>query len=115
MSPDNHPSFIDAAGRKSGRWSELDPHGGAMTGKYLDGDRVGHWCHVAGDGRLRSEGGYDRGELHGVWTWYRAGGSCSRGAFDQGTKDGAWERWDAQGTHLDTTSWKQGRKHRPKG
>ena len=44
-----------------------------------------------------------------------AGSSLQRGAFDQGTKDGAWERWDAQGNHLDTTWWKQGRKLKPKG
>ena len=116
MSSDDRPNSFDAAGRKSGRWSEPDPHGGIMTGEYLDGHRVGQWCHFAGDGRLRSEGGYDRGELHGVWTWYRASGVLlQRGAFDHGTKDGAWERWDAQGNHLDTTWWKQGRKHKPKG
>ena len=52
---------------------------------------------------------------YGVWTWYRASGVLlQRGAFDQGTKDGAWERWDAQRNHLDTTWWKQGRKHKPK-
>ena len=116
MSSVDCPNSFDAEGRKSGRWSEPDPHGGTMTGEYLDGDRVGHWCHFAGDGRLRSEGGYDGGELHGVWTWYRASGVLlQRGAFDHGTKDGAWERWDAQGDHLDTTWWKQGRKHKPKG
>ena len=51
----------------------------------------------------------------GVWTWYRANGVLlQRGAFDHGTKDSAWERWDAQGNHVDTTWWKQGRKHKPK-
>jgi TfoX/Sxy family transcriptional regulator of competence genes len=98
LSSGDRPNSLDAAGRKSGRWSERDPHGGTMTGEYLDGERVGQWRHFAGDGRLRSEGGYDRGELHGVWTWYRASGTLlQRGAFDQGTKEGAWERWDAQG------------------
>ena len=48
-----------------------------------------------------ADGVADRGELHGVWTWYRASGVLlQRGAFDHGTKDGAWERWDAQGNHL---------------
>jgi len=116
ISSDHATNSFDAEGRKSGRWSEPDPHGGTMTGEYLDGDRVGLWRHFAGDGRLRSEGGYDRGELHGAWTWYRARGVLLQsGAFDRGAKDGAWDRWDAQGNHLDTTWWKQGRKHKPKG
>lgn len=116
MSSAGHSNSFDAAGRKSGPWSEPDSHGGTMTGAYVDGDRVGLWRHFAGDGRLRSEGGFERGELHGAWTWYRANGVLlQKGTFHHGTKEGTWERWDAQGNHLDSTRWKRGRKCSPKG
>lgn len=35
------PNALDDQGRKTGRWTEPDPHGGVMVGSYLDGERHG--------------------------------------------------------------------------
>lgn len=114
MNPTDQPNALDAQGRKDGPWSEADPHGGTMSGEYVHGDRVGHWQHRAGDGRLRSEGGYADSELHGAWTWYRANGTLlQKGGFDHGVKHGVWERWHKDGNLHDTTTWNLGRKQSP--
>jgi antitoxin component YwqK of YwqJK toxin-antitoxin module len=105
------PNALDEHGRKSGLWVEADPHGGAMTGEYVDGERQGVWRHSFVDGSLRSEGAYDRGTLHGPWTWYRAsGGLLQRGGFLGDEKHGHWERWDAAGNLIDSGSWHRGQK-----
>jgi antitoxin component YwqK of YwqJK toxin-antitoxin module len=105
--PDEH----DAAGRKTGLWTDADPHGGVMTGEYVDGRRQGTWRHFGADGRLRSEGEFDGGDLHGAWTWYRVtGGLLQRGSFDRGEKHGRWERWSSAGAPLDAGTWDHGRR-----
>lgn len=105
------PNALDDQGRKTGRWSESDPHGGVIVGDYLDGERHGTWRHYSLDGRLRSEGPYEHGALHGTWTWYRANGALmQRGGIDHDVKHGRWERWDAQGRPLDAGDYDQGRK-----
>jgi len=105
------PDEYDAGGRKTGTWSEPDPHGGVMVGAYVDGERHGPWRHYGADGFLRSEGTYDAGDLHGMWTWHRAtGGLLQRGAFERGEKHGHWERWNAAGGLIDAGSWYRGRK-----
>ncbi len=105
------PNALDEQGRRTGHWTEPDPHGGVMVGEYLEGQRHGLWQHYSSDGRLRSEGPYDHGTLHGTWTWYRANGVLlQRGDFDDDVKHGRWERWDAQGHPLDTGEYDHGRK-----
>lgn len=110
------PDAVDAEGRKTGPWTEPDPHGGVMAGEYVAGERHGTWRHLRADGAVRSEGDYDSGELHGTWTWYRAdGGLLQRGAFDRGEKHGRWERWDAAGRRSDAGTWEHGRRVKPAG
>lgn len=105
------PNALDEQGRRTGHWTEPDPHGGVMVGEYLEGQRHGLWQHYSSDGRLRSEGPYDHGTLYGTWTWYRANGVLlQRGDFDDDVKHGRWERWDAQGHPLDTGEYDHGRK-----
>jgi antitoxin component YwqK of YwqJK toxin-antitoxin module len=114
MGESDLPNAFDNAGRKTGPWSEADPHGGVMRGTHLEGERHGTWRHFFADGRLRAEGTYDRGVLYGAWTWYRAtGGLLQKGSFDQGEKHGIWERWDANGSFLDATTWNHGKKRKP--
>ncbi|MGE3448926.1 MAG: toxin-antitoxin system YwqK family antitoxin [Microbacteriaceae bacterium] len=109
--PEDSPNAYDAEGRKTGQWTEPDPHSGVMTGGYVAGRRQGLWRHVAGDGRLRSEGEYDDGALHGAWTWYRANGALmQRGSFEHDVKHGRWERWDASGRLIYTGDYDNGRK-----
>lgn len=109
--PDSTPDEHDAAGRKTGPWTDADPHGGVMIGDYVEGQRHGTWRHYGADGGLRSEGAFAQGVLHGEWTWYRtAGGLLQRGAFDRGEKHGRWERWNSSGQPLDSGSWDRGRK-----
>ena len=113
MSVDPAPNGCDDEGRRTGLWSEADPHGGTITGEYVDGERHGVWRHYFADGLLRSEGEYRRGALHGSWVWYRAtGGLLQRGGFLDDQKHGLWERWAADGSPLDTTQWDRGRKVR---
>jgi antitoxin component YwqK of YwqJK toxin-antitoxin module len=110
-SADPAPNRLDAQGRKTGRWEEPDPHGGTMTGDYVDGERHGHWKHRASDGSLRSEGEFDAGVLHGPWVWFRAtGGMLQRGGFDHAEKHGLWERWSAAGVLIDSGEWVNGQK-----
>lgn len=92
----------DAQGRKTGRWTDLDPHGGVMVGEYVEDERQGTWRHFFTDGRLRAEGGFDNGTVHGEWVWYRSsGGIMQRGGFDHGRKHGTWTRWNAAGEMID--------------
>lgn len=99
---DTPPNATDEQGRRTGLWEEADDHGGVMRGEYLDGERVGTWRHVSARGRLRSEGGYAGGQLHGRWTWWRTDGSkLQEGAFDHGDRTGLWRRWSAAGALLD--------------
>ena len=69
------PNSCDDAGRKVGMWTEADSHGGFMTGEYVNGERHGHWRHLAKDGRLRSEDPYAHGQLNGEWTSFNPDGS----------------------------------------
>lgn len=102
---------LDDQGRKTGRWTESDSHGGMMVGDYIDGQRHGICRHYSLDGRLRSEGPYEHGVLHGTWIWYRANGALlQRGHIDNDVKHGRWERWDARGRPLDAGDYDQGRK-----
>lgn len=111
MGIDTAPNDVDDRGRKVGRWTEVDSHGGTITGEYVDGERCGVWRHYFVDGSLRSEGEFDRGSLHGTWTWYRAtGGLLQRGGFLDDEKHGLWERWDAHGNQIDRGSWERGSK-----
>ena len=113
MSADSAPNAHDDEGRKTGWWSESDPHGGRITGEYVEGERHGLWRHYFTNGSLRSEGEYHRGKLHGGWVWYRAtGGLLQRGGFLDDEKHGLWERWNAEGVPLDTTQWDRGKKLR---
>ncbi|QWT23223.1 hypothetical protein KPL76_10805 [Subtercola sp. PAMC28395] len=113
MTDDQALNSADDHGRKTGPWSEVDSHGGMISGVYVDGERQGTWRHEFVDGSLRSEGEYDHGMLHGAWTWYRAnGGLLQRGGFFEDEKHGRWERWKADGTPLDTTEWVHGKKRR---
>jgi antitoxin component YwqK of YwqJK toxin-antitoxin module len=113
MSAGSEPNGHDDEGRKTGRWSETDPHGGIVTGEYVEGERQGIWRHYFANGMLRSEGAYERGKLHGPWVWYRAtGGLLQRGGFFEDQKHGLWERWNADGSPLDTTEWDRGKKVR---
>jgi len=41
---------LDAHGRKTGFGEEPDPHGGTVSGNYLDSERSGLWRHRFGDG-----------------------------------------------------------------
>lgn len=92
----------DAQGRKTGLWTDPDPHGGVMVGEYVEGERQGTWRHFCTDGRLRAEGGFDDGTVHGEWVWYRSsGGIMQRGGFDHGRKHGTWTRWNAAGEMID--------------
>lgn len=114
MSVDLVPNGYDDEGRKTGPWSEADPHGGTITGEYVDGERHGVWRHYFASGSLRSEGEYRRGALHGSWVWCRAtGGLLQRGGFLDDEKHGLWERWTADGSPLDATQWDRGKKLRP--
>jgi hypothetical protein len=89
MSETDFPNALDIEGQKTGPWSEDDPHGGVMRGSYLAGERHGTWRHFFADGRVRAEGTYDRGVLHGAWTWYRAtGDSCRRDRLTLGKSTG---------------------------
>lgn len=105
------PDSVDSEGRKQGLWTDADPHGGAMTGTYVDGVRQGEWCHFSADGRLRSRGHYEDGELAGEWTWYRASGRLMQtGGFRLGSKHGEWVRWNSAGELLDRVHYDKGRK-----
>ncbi|MBK8461858.1 toxin-antitoxin system YwqK family antitoxin [Propionicicella superfundia] len=113
MSVESAPNGHDDQGRKTGLWSEADPHGGTITGEYVEDERHGVWRHYFANGTLRSEGEYRRGALHGAWTWYRAnGGLLQRGGFLEDQKHGLWERWSADGSPLDATQWDRGKKLR---
>lgn len=113
MTDDPAPNRVDAQGRKTGHWSERDSHGGMISGAYVDGERHGLWRHQFTDGSLRAEGTYEHGALNGAWTWYRAtGGLLQRGGFLDNEKHGRWDRWNPDGTPLDTTEWDRGKKVR---
>ncbi|WJL95356.1 hypothetical protein QSU92_15670 [Microbacterium sp. ET2] len=105
------PNATDDAGRKTGPWTDPDPHGGVMIGSYVDGARDGVWRHLSSDGRLRASGGFSGGELDGEWRWYRSDGApMQRGAFHRGRKTGTWERWDAAGRAIDRGDYRDDRK-----
>ncbi|MCN0152043.1 toxin-antitoxin system YwqK family antitoxin [Salinispora arenicola] len=92
----------DARGRKTGLWTDPDPHGGVMVGEYVEGERQGTWRHFSADGRLRAEGGFDKGTVHGEWVWHRSSGEImQRGGFDHGRKHGTWTRWNTAGEMVD--------------
>ena len=111
MSPDPTPDRTDASGRKTGVWTDPDPHGGVMVGEYVEGERHGTWRHYFADGRLRAEGGFERGVVHGEWVWYRAsGGLLQRGGFERGHKHGTWTRWNAAGALIDSGDYDHDRK-----
>ena len=102
---------FDAEGRKSGPWEEDDPHGGVISGDYVDGVREGLWVHHFRDGAVRSECHYDAGELTGECVQYRqTGGLLHKGAFLQGEKHGFWQRWSNAGDLLDEGSFDRGKK-----
>lgn len=113
MSVDSALNGHDDQGRKTGLWSETDPHGGTITGEYVDGERHGLWWHYFANASLRAEGEYPRGTLHGNWIWHRAtGGLLQRGGFLDDEKHGLWERWSADGSPLHATQWDRGKKLR---
>ena len=93
---------LDAEWRRHGPWRETDPHVGTIAGDYVHGERQGPWTHFFADGRVRSKMTYERGELAGPTTWYRAtGGLLQCGALLDGEEHGCWTRWDAAGRLLD--------------
>jgi antitoxin component YwqK of YwqJK toxin-antitoxin module len=105
------PDEKDAQGRKTGMWTEPDPHGGVMVGEYVEGERHGVWRHYFADGTLRAEGGFEHGKVHGEWVWYRSsGGVMQRGGFDHDQKHGTWTRWNAAGQLIDSGDYDNGKK-----
>lgn len=104
-------SGLDAEGRRTGFWEEPDPHGGGISGDYVDGKRSGLWRHRFGDGAVRSEMRYDGGELSGECVWYRKGGGLlQRGGFLAGEKHGFWQRFTSEGTPIDEGEFDRGTK-----
>ncbi len=102
---------LDAAGHRTGPWEEPDPHGGVISGSYVDGERDGPWKHHFADGRVRSEMEYSAGSLTGPVTWYRAtGGLLQKGSFVGDEKDGFWQRWTADGVLIDEGHFDRGTK-----
>ena len=102
---------FDAAGLKTGRWEEPDPHGGTIAGEYLDGQRTGLWRHLFRDGGVRSEFHYVDGELTGECAWFRPSGELrQQGGFLNGEKHGRWKRWTDRGIPIDEGEFEHGSK-----
>jgi len=102
---------FDGDGRKTGTWEEDDPHGGMISGTYVEGQREGLWVHHFTDGAVRSECHYDHGELTGDCVWFRqTGGLLQKGSFLNGEKHGFWQRWSNTGALLDEGSFERGAK-----
>ncbi|MEQ1737471.1 MAG: hypothetical protein ABL886_13835 [Rhodoglobus sp.] len=100
---------LDSGGRKTGFWEEPDPHGGVVSGGYVDGERDGPWTHLFADGRVRSEFTYVAGQLSGECIWYRAtGGLLQKGGFLADEKHGFWQRWTADGVPIDEGHFDRG-------
>jgi len=108
---DEASNSVDGQGRKSGFWEEDDPHGGIISGNYLDGEREGLWKHHFRDGSVRSECHYESGALTGECIWYRqSGGLLQKGGFLDGEKHGFWQRWTTTGTLIDEGPFDRGAK-----
>ena len=61
------------------------------------------------DGNVKFRGDHLDGEMHGEWTFYRAGGSTMRtGAFDRGKQIGTWRTYDRAGTVVKETTFSKG-------
>jgi len=59
-----------------------------------------------GDGRIKYTGFLLKGEMHGMWSWYRVDGSLMRtGAFDRGRQIGLWRTYDRKGTVVKETGF----------
>jgi antitoxin component YwqK of YwqJK toxin-antitoxin module len=105
---------LDDAGLRTGFWEEPDPHGGVISGVYVDGERSGLWKHHFANGSVRSECHYVNGELTGECIWYRqAGGLLQKGGFLAGEKHGFWQRWTAGGVPIDEGEFDRGTKSGP--
>ncbi|WP_431813064.1 hypothetical protein [Kocuria sp. cx-455] len=65
MSADSAPNGYDGEGRKTGLWSEKDPHGALH----------GSWVWFRATGGLQPRGGILDDQKHGLWERWVADGS----------------------------------------
>ncbi|SDZ86405.1 toxin-antitoxin system YwqK family antitoxin [Pedobacter hartonius] len=63
----------------------------ALSGKYLDGLRVGKWLSFYADGKVKEMANYIMGALHGLYQLYDNDGKVQiSGAYVAGKKNGTW-------------------------
>jgi len=63
----------------------------ALTGKYLNGLRVGKWLSFYPDGKVKEMANYAMGALHGLYQLYTNDGKVQiSGSYVAGKKNGTW-------------------------
>lgn len=69
---------------------------------------VGEIVHYT-NGRIKHEGWYLDGDLHGTWKWYRTDGTLMRsGEFHRGRQVGVWRTFDRTGRLVKQTTFDGG-------
>ena len=77
--------YVD--GERNGHWVERDADGGVFEGPYIDGKRNGHWVNRYADG-LVWEGPWVAGERHGRWVTRFADGDVLETEWRNGSREG---------------------------
>lgn len=68
--------------------------------------KSGEYLEFYENGRLKAEGKYKSGKLHGKWQWYRKDGTKLRsGEFKLGAQVGTWITYDQTGKPYKTTNF----------
>ena len=77
------------------------------TNLHVKTDRFYFW--YSANAVHSSEGGYSGDLLNGLYNEYYLNKNLkAQGVFKKGLKDGVWKSWNADGTLISVTTWKDG-------
>ena len=90
-----------------GVWQHFHPNGTlAASGPWLNDEQHGEWQGFYDHGSLEYQGSYTHGLRQGWWTYFHPNGQAKlKGRYQQDRQIETWQRWDEQGTELESISF----------
>ena len=81
-----------------------------IIGNFSEGKKVGNWVEYYISGAKKSEGRFVNGKKDGAWVYYFLNTNIKeKQLFIDGNRDGLWEKFDVDGTLVQTESYRNGK------